>query len=146
MSVVLYVVGELQPAEGWGFQDAYMAVLGQTSRIVLASLIAYFAGEFSNSYVLAKMKIYTRGRWLWTRTIGSTIIGELVDTVLFVMIAFYRVLPAGLLISVAISNYVFKVGFEVIATPFTYMFVSYLKTHEREDVYDYDTNFNPFHG
>ena len=121
-----------------------MAILGQTPRIVFASLIAYFAGEFSNSYSLAKMKIFTQGRWLWTRTIGSTILGEFVDTVLFVLIAFYGVLPSSLLLSVAISNYIFKVGIEVLATPLTYTCVSFLKKHEKEDVYDYHTNFNPF--
>jgi uncharacterized integral membrane protein (TIGR00697 family) len=144
MSGVLFVVGRLQPAEGWELQNAYMAILGQTPRIVVASLIAYFAGEFSNSYVLAKMKIFTKGRWLWTRTIASTIIGELLDTLLFVMIAFYGVLPVALLVSVALSNYIFKVGFEVLATPLTYIGIAYLKKQEQEDVYDTDTNFNPF--
>jgi uncharacterized integral membrane protein (TIGR00697 family) len=92
------------------------------------------------------MKIFTQGRWLWTRTIASTIIGELLDTLLFVTIAFYGVLPFALLASVAISNYVFKVGFEVLATPLTYIGIAYLKKQEQEDVYDTDTNFNPFRG
>jgi uncharacterized integral membrane protein (TIGR00697 family) len=144
MSGILYLVGQLQPAEGWEHQAAYMAILGQTPRIVIASLIAYFSGEFSNSYTLAKMKIFTQGRWLWIRTIGSTIVGECVDTVLFVTIAFYEVLPLTLLLSVAISNYIFKVGFEAIATPLTYKCVAFLKKTEQEDVYDYQTDFNPF--
>ncbi|MBD3309262.1 queuosine precursor transporter [candidate division KSB3 bacterium] len=144
MSLVFALVGSLQPAEGWEHQEAYTAILGQTPRIVMASLIAYFAGEFSNSYSLAKLKIVTRGRWLWTRTIGSTIIGEGIDTVLFVMIAFYGVLPSSLLLAVSVSNYLFKVGFEVIATPLTYAVIGFLKRQEQEDVYDYHTNFNPF--
>ena len=144
MSFILYIVGELPPAEGWNNQESYMVILGQTPRIVIASLVAYFSGEFSNSYTLARMKIFTQGRWLWTRTIGSTIVGELVDTVLFVTIAFYGVLPPGLLLSVAVSNYIFKVGFEAIATPLTYKCVTFLKKAEQEDVYDYETDFNPF--
>ncbi len=144
MSVVFYLVGELRPAPDWTAQDAYMAILGQTPRIVIASLIAYFAGEFSNSYTLAKMKVATQGRWLWMRTIGSTIVGEFVDTGLFVLIAFYGVLPTSLLISVTVSNYIFKVGFEVLATPITYRVVNFLKKTEQEDYYDRQTNFNPF--
>jgi hypothetical protein len=111
---------------------------------VLASLLAYFAGEFSNSYTLAKMKLLTRGRWLWTRTIGSTVLGEGVDTALFVVIAFAGTLPGPLLGAVVVSNYVFKVGFEVVATPLTYVVVAALKRSEGVDVYDWDTNFNPF--
>jgi uncharacterized integral membrane protein (TIGR00697 family) len=144
MSLIFWIVGELKPAPDWTNQPAYMAILGQTPRIVIASLIAYFSGEFSNSYTLARMKMFTRGRWLWARTIGSTIVGELVDTVLFVLIAFYGVLTPGLLLSVAISNYIFKVGFEVVATPFTYQCVNFLKKAEQEDVFDYQTDFNPF--
>lgn len=144
MSLVLWMVGALKPAADWTNQDAYMAILGQTPRIVIASLIAFFAGEFSNSYTLAKMKILTNGRWLWMRTIGSTIIGEFADTILFTLIAFYGVLSPALLLSVAISNYVFKVGFETIATPLTYKIVAFLKKAEQEDVYDRHTNFNPF--
>ena len=144
MSVVFYLVGELRPAPDWTAQDAYMAILGQTPRIVIASLIAYFAGEFSNSYTLAKMKVATQGRWLWMRTIGSTIVGEFFDTGLFVLIAFYGVLPTSLLISVTVSNYIFKVGFEVLATPITYRVVNFLKKTEQEDYYDRQTNFNPF--
>jgi queuosine precursor transporter len=144
MSITLIIVGKLPPAADWGNQDAYNKILGLTPRIVIASLIAYFAGEFSNSFTLAKMKILTKGRWLWTRTIGSTIIGEGVDTLLFVGIAFLGVLPRDLLISVIISNYVFKVGFEAILTPLTYRVVRFLKRHEGVDTYDYGTNFNPF--
>jgi queuosine precursor transporter len=144
MAGVLALVGALPPAEGWEHQDAYEAILGVTPRIVLGSLIAYFAGEFSNSYVLAKMKIWTQGRWLWTRTIGSTLVGEGVDTLLFVLIAFGGALPWALLWSILISNYVFKVGLEAAMTPVTYRITNFLKRSENKDVYDIGTDFNPF--
>jgi len=144
MSLILSVVGALPPAAGWEHQQAYDTILGQTPRIVLASLIAFFAGEFSNSYVLARMKILTKGRWLWTRTIGSTVVGELVDTILFCVIAFLGNLPLALLWSIILSNYVFKVGVEVIFTPLTYRIVARLKSAERMDVFDIGTDFNPF--
>jgi uncharacterized integral membrane protein (TIGR00697 family) len=144
MAGVLTLVGALPPAEGWENQNAYEAILGTTPRIVLGSLIAYFAGEFSNSYTLAKMKILTQGRWLWTRTIGSTLVGEGVDTILFVTIAFAGTLPWPLFWTVIISNYIFKVGLEVAMTPVTYRITNRLKETENEDVYDIDTDFNPF--
>ena len=144
MSGVFALVGILPPAEGWDQQEAYQAILGVTPRIVLASLIAYLCGEFANSYTLAKMKLLTRGRWLWTRTIGSTLVGEGVDTALFVTIAFAGSIPWPLWYSVMISNYLFKCAFEIIATPLTYKVVNTLKHLENEDFYDYDTNFNPF--
>ena len=111
---------------------------------MLGSLIAYFAGEFSNSYTLAKMKVLTHGRWLWTRTIGSTLVGEGVDTVLFVTIAFAGTLPWPLFWSIIVSNYLFKVGLEAVMTPVTYRITNFLKREENEDVYDVDTDFNPF--
>ncbi len=144
MSGVLYVVGRLPPAEGWEYQEAYQAILGITPRIVLGSLIAYFAGEFSNSYVMAKMKIWSQGRWLWTRTIGSTLVGEGVDTLLFVTIAFAGTLPWSLFWSIVASNYVFKVALEAAMTPLTYRITSFLKRTEGVDVYDIGTDFNPF--
>ncbi len=144
MSVVFIVVGKLPPAEGWEHQDAFRAILLYTPRIVIASLIAYFAGEFTNSTILAKMKIWTKGRFLWTRTIGSTLAGEGVDTILFVLIAFVGTLPAGLIVAIIISNYIFKCGFEILATPGTYLVVRFLKTREGVDVYDHDTRFTPF--
>ncbi len=144
MAVVFAIVGALPPAEGWRGQEAYMTILGQTPRIVFGSLIAYFAGEFSNSYILAKMKVFTQGRWLWTRTIGSTIVGEGVDTLLFVLIAFYGLYAPSLLLSIIISNYLFKTGFEALVTPLTYLVVNTLKRVENEDYYDVDTDFNPF--
>jgi len=144
MSRILWLIGLAKPAQGWDLQDAYMTILGQTPRIAAASLIAYFSGEFSNSFILAKMKIITRGKWLWTRTIGSTIVGELIDTLLFCFIAFYGFYSNKLLLSIIISNYIFKVGLEVVMTPVTYQIVGFLKRKENEDYYDYKTNFNPF--
>src|SRR3989338_3858220 len=110
----------------------------------MASLCAYFAGEFSNAITLAKMKIWTEGKWLWTRTIGSTVGGEFVDTALFIVIAFYGVLPRELFLSVLFYNYFFKVGLEVVLTPVTVRVVHFLKREEQEDVYDRGTQFNPF--
>lgn len=144
MAVVFILVGKLPPAPGWENQAAYDAILGWVPRIVIASLIAYWAGEFSNSFVLAKMKILTKGKWLFTRTIGSTIIGQIVDTGLFCLIAFAGQIPASLLLTVILSNYIFKVGVEVIFTPITYAVVGFLKKKEQMDVYDRGTNFNPF--
>ena len=144
MSVIFIVVGKLPPASGWNNQTAYDAILGLTPRIVCASLIAYFFGEFSNSFVLAKMKIWTKGKWLWTRTIGSTVVGELVDSTIFIMIAFFGILPNALLLTLIISNYLFKTAVEILFTPITYKVVRFLKTRESEDYYDVNTNFNPF--
>lgn len=144
MSLIFIVVGKLPPAAGWNNQAAYDAILGLTPRIVCASLIAYFLGEFSNSFVLAKMKILTKGRWLWTRTIGSTVVGELVDSVIFIIIAFFGIFPNSLLLALIISNYIFKTAVEVLFTPITYKVVKFLKNKENEDYYDFDTNFNPF--
>jgi uncharacterized integral membrane protein (TIGR00697 family) len=144
MAGIFALVGALPPAEGWGNQEAYLAILGTTPRIVAGSLIAYFVGEFSNSYTLAKMKILTQGRWLWTRTIASTLVGEGIDTILFVTIAFAGTLPWPLFWSVIASNYVFKCGLEAAMTPVTYRITNFLKQAENEDVYDTDTDFNPF--
>jgi hypothetical protein len=144
MSLVFIVVGKLPSAPGWENQGAYDKILGLTPRIVIASLAAYFCGSFLNSFVLAKMKILTKGKWLWTRTIGSTIVGELVDSVIFIVIAFAGVLPGGLLITLVVSNYIFKTLVEVLFTPLTYKVVGFLKKNEQADIYDYQTNFNPF--
>ncbi|RME82476.1 MAG: VUT family protein [Caldilineae bacterium] len=142
------VVGSA-PANATAFgQAAYDAILGgvSTGAIIVASLVAYWAGEFSNSYVLARMKVLTGGRWLWTRTIGSTLVGEGVDTVLFVLIAtFLGVFPWSIALSLIVANYVFKVGIEVGFTPLTYALVNTLKRVENEDYFDRDTDFNPFH-
>ncbi len=143
-ALTLQVVVLAPPAADWELQAAFASVLGQTPRIVLGSVLAYAAGEFTNSYVLAKLKLATGGRWLWTRTIGSTLAGQAVDTALFLGIAFWGVLPDTLLLTIFISNYVFKVGVEVLFTPLTYAIVAWFKREEGADVYDYDTNFSPF--
>jgi queuosine precursor transporter len=143
-SFMAWVVVTLPPAAGWVHQDAYVIVFGQTPRIVIASLLAFFSGEFVNSYVLAKMKIITSGRFLWTRTIGSTIAGEAADSLIFYPIAFYGFWPSDLLITVMLTNYVLKVTWEVVATPLTYKVVGFLKQKEHEDYYDRSTNFTPF--
>ena len=143
-SFMSWVVVSLPPAVGWNDQRAYESVFGQTPRIVFASLAAFFAGEFANSYVLAKMKILTSGRHLWTRTIGSTIVGEGVDSLVFYPLAFLYVWESRLVVTVMISNYIIKVLWEVIVTPVTYQVVGFLKKAEQEDYYDYDTDFTPF--
>jgi queuosine precursor transporter len=144
MSVVFMIVGALPPSPDWPNQAAYDAILGLTPRIVIASLTAYFLGEFVNSFILAKMKILTKGKHLWTRTIGSTLGGEFVDTAIFVGVAFWGVLPNEILPAILISNFVFKTMVEVFFTPVTYAVVKFLKRAEEVDHYDYDTNFNPF--
>ena len=141
--------------EGFTRNDAFALILGQTPRIVLASLLAYFAGEFSNSVILAKMKVATKGRWLWARTIGSTLVGQAMDTGIFVVVAFgitlpiaafapETALPSELLWTLFASNYLFKVGVEVLFTPLTYAIVNFLKQAEQTDYYDRETRFNPF--
>lgn len=144
MALVFIIVGKLPAAPGWNNQAAYDTILGLTPRIVVASLIAYFSGEFSNSFILAKMKIWTKGKMLWTRTIGSTVVGELVDSALFIVIAFFGVLPNSLLMTLIVSNYIFKTGVEILFTPITYKVIAFLKKNESEDYYDIGTNFNPF--
>jgi uncharacterized integral membrane protein (TIGR00697 family) len=144
MAVTFLAVGALPAAGDWQYQGAFDAILGTTPRIVAASLAAYWAGEFSNSVVLARMKVKTRGRWLWTRTIGSTLVGQLIDTGLFVGIAFAGVLEAGLLFKVVLSNYIFKCGVEIVFTPVTYGMTGFLKRTEGVDYYDRGTRFNPF--
>ena len=143
-SLMSFVVLALPPAADWAGQAAYQSVFGQTPRIVLASMAAFFVGELSNSYVLAKMKIRTKGRFLWLRTIGSTIIGEGVDSIVFYPVAFFGVWSNNLLIEVLISNYLIKVGWEALVTPVTYKVVAFLKRAESEDYYDYGTDFTPF--
>ena len=143
-SFMSWVVVSLPPAEGWNDQRAYMAVFGQTPRIVFASLTAFFVGEFANSYVLAKMKVKTSGRHLWMRTIGSTIIGEAVDSAVFYPVAFLGVWETNLVVTVMMSNYMIKVLWEAFVTPVTYKVVGFLKRAEQEDYYDIDTDFTPF--
>ena len=124
-------------------QQSYQAVFGLTPRILAASFLAYLCGEFLNSYVLARMKIFTRGRYLWTRTIGSTLVGQLADSSIFITLAFYGNIPSSALIQVIVTQWLIKSAYESVVTPFTYAIVNYLKRVENEDHYDYGTNFNP---
>ena len=152
MSISLWLVARLPGEAYWQAnvgQAQFDAVLGGVSSgaIVLASLIAYFGGEFSNSFVLAKMKILTQGRWLWMRTIGSTLVGEGLDSLLFVSLATVFNVPGfvpEIWLTLVLTNYLFKVAMEAVMTPVTYKVVNWLKKTEQEDYYDYDTDFNPF--
>ncbi|HMM71730.1 MAG TPA: queuosine precursor transporter [Rhodocyclaceae bacterium] len=145
-SFMAWVVVHLPPAPGWPHQQAYEIAFGSTWRIVAASLIAFFCGEFVNSFVLAKMKVWMAGRRLWMRTIGSTLFGEGVDSMLFYPLAFYGagVIPDELLPKLMLSQFVVKVAVEVVFTPVTYSVVGWLKRVEHEDYYDRHTNFTPF--
>jgi hypothetical protein len=145
-SFMAAVVVALPPAPFWQHQGAYEIAFGSTWRIVAASMVAYFCGEFVNSYVLARMKILTAGKWLWTRTIGSTVVGEAVDSALFYPLAFYGsgIIPDDKLPLVMLAQFVAKVAVEVAFTPVTYKVVGWLKRVEREDYYDRKTDFNPF--
>jgi len=139
-----WVVLAFEPAPGWQGQPALEAVFRQTPRIVLASLVAYWAGEFCNSYVMARMKVGSEGRRLWTRTIGSTVVGQAVDSLIFCPVAFLGVWPDALVVQVMVANYFLQVGWEAVVTPFTYLAVNFLKRAEGEDYYDRDTDFTPF--
>jgi len=153
LSAVVFAVVRALPGEAqwqnYAGQNAYEAILGGMSSggIVLASLAGYWAGEFSNSFVLAKMKIWSRGRFLWTRTIGSTLVRELVDTAAFMVVAtLFGVFLPSLFVSLLVTNYLFKCAIETLMTPVTYIFVNALKHSEAVDHFDYNTNFNPFQG
>jgi queuosine precursor transporter len=139
-----WVVIHLPADPKWKNQAAFEAVFGNAPRIVLASIVAFFAGEFVNSFVLAKIKIQTAGRWLWMRTIGSTMVGEAADSLIFYPVAFLGIWERDRLVQVLITNYCLKVGWEVIATPLTYKVVGFLKRAEDEDYYDIGTDFTPF--
>jgi queuosine precursor transporter len=145
-SLMAAVVVTLPPAPFWKNQPAYEIAFGTTWRIAGASMVAYFCGEFANSFVLAKMKIFTAGRWLWTRTIGSTIVGEAVDSAIFYPLAFYDsgLIPNEVLGGIMLAQFVGKVAVEVVFTPVTYAVVGFLKRAESEDYYDRTTDFNPF--
>ena len=144
MAAMAWVVVALPPAESWTGQAAYEQVFGQVPRIVLASIVAFWAGEFVNSYVLAKMKIWTRGRHLWTRTIGSTVAGQGVDSLIFYPLAFWGVWDGETLLVVLLTQWALKVGWEAALTPVTYAVVGFLKRREGLDVYDEGTDFTPF--
>ena len=144
MVAYLYFVQILPAAPFWQNQAAYEVILGTLPRVVLGSICAYFAGEFSNSYVLSKMKIWSNGKHLWMRTIGSTVVGEGVDTIIFITVAFTGILPVAALFATGLSVYLFKVIYEVVATPLTYLIVNRLKRAEGIDVYDRGISYNPF--
>ena len=146
MVFMSFVVVKLPPDAGWTGQAAYESVFGQVPRIVLASILAFWAGEFANSFVLAKMKVWTQGRHLWSRTIGSTIVGQGVDSLLFYPLAFYGApdWPVEAMLMVMASQFILKVSWEVLLTPVTYAVVGFLKRREGVDVFDTDTDFTPF--
>ena len=144
MALFYSLVLILPSASFWHDQEAFSVVLGQVPRTVAATIAGYFAGEFTNSFIMAKLKIYTSGRFLWVRTIGSTIAGEGVDTILFIVIAFAGIMPGNELFRSIPAVYIFKVAYEILATPLTYSIVRFLKRKEGIDIYDYETNFSPF--
>jgi len=144
-SIVATVIVHLPPSQSSrAAQPAVEAIFGNTPRIVVASISGFLCGTFVNSYVLAKMKIWTRGRWLWTRIVGSTLCGELVDSVIFYFLAFYGRIPQAHLVAIMFTQYSLKCGWEFIAAPATYRIVAFLKKAEHEDYYDIGTNFTPF--
>ena len=144
LAVVAIWLGQVLPAASfWEGQAAYERILGYTPRLLAASFAAYLAGEFTNSFVLAKMKIATDGRWLWTRTIGSTLAGQAIDSAIFISLAFAGTIPPAMLLFTAMTQWLVKSAYEAIVTPFTYWMVNFLKKREGIDVYDRDTRFNP---
>jgi queuosine precursor transporter len=146
MAFMAWVVVALPPASGWPHQGAYEAVFGNSWRIVLASMIAFWAGEFANSFVLARMKVWTQGRMLWARTIGSTFVGQGLDSLIFYPLAFWGLAgwPPELLFQVVISQWLIKTAWEALLTPVTYAVVGWLKRREGVDLFDTDTDFSPF--
>lgn len=144
VTVIAIWLGQVLPAASfWDGQAAYERILGSTPRILVASFLAYLVGEFANAFVLAKMKIATRGRWLWTRTIGSTLVGQGLDSLVFITLAFVGTIPLAGLASAIVTQWLAKSLYEAAATPATYWVVNFLKRQEGMDVYDYETDFNP---
>jgi uncharacterized integral membrane protein (TIGR00697 family) len=144
LSVMSLLCVKLPPAPEWHNQQAFETVFYTVPRLVIASLAAYWCGEFANSFTLAKMKLITKGRYLWVRTIGSTVVGQAVDSTLVMFIGFYGIVPVDTIIRLIISGYIAKVVYEGVMTPLTYAVVNFLKRKERVDHFDYDTDFNPF--
>ncbi len=144
MAFMAFVVVHLPPAQGWGGQAAYEAVFADLWRLALASITAFWVGELANSFVLARMKVITQGRMLWARTIGSTVVGQAFDSLIFYPLAFYGVWSNAQILTVMITNWLLKVTWEAVLTPVTYKVVGALKRHEGLDVYDEGTNFTPF--
>lgn len=145
MAIMGLITVALPPAPDWPNQKAFATVFEFVPRLVIASLIAYWAGEFANSYTLAKMKILTRGRFLWSRTIGSTVVGQAVDSIVVMFVAFGGTLPVVDILNLILSGYLGKVIYETVMTPATYAVVGFLKRKEHVDTYDYGTDFSPFH-
>jgi len=143
-SIMSFIIVKLPPAPGWEGQEAYALIFGQVPRIVLASLIAFFTGEMINAYVMAQMKIWTKGRHLWTRTIGSTVVGQGADSLIFYPVAFYGIWENDVLLIVMFSNFLIKVSWEAILTPVTYQIVGFLKKIENVEIFDDKTDFSPF--
>ena len=142
--VAAIALAQLLPAAGfWDGQAAFERILGAAPRLLLASFVAYLVGEFANAYVLAKMKIATKGRWLWTRTIGSTVVGQALDSAVFITLAFAGIIPFGGLVTAIVTQWLAKCAYEALATPLTYLVVGFLKRREQLDVYDRNTRFNP---
>jgi queuosine precursor transporter len=142
--VVAVWLGQILPAASfWDGQAAYERILGYTPRLLVASFLAYLVGEFANAFVLAKMKIATNGRWLWTRTIGSTLVGQALDSAVFITLAFAGTIPDSMLVASVVTQWLVKSGYEALVTPFTYWIVGFLKKREGLDVYDRETRFNP---
>lgn len=144
MALLGVIIVALPAAPDWPNQQAFATVFGVVPRLVIASLIAYWCGEFANSFTLAKMKIFTKGRYLWTRTVGSTVVGQAVDTTVLMIVAFGGSLSMATIINLILSGYLFKVVYEVLATPLTYAIVGFLKRTEGIDTFDYKTRFTPF--
>lgn len=144
MSLFYWLAEILPAAPFWNNQNAFQLILGQAPRIALASLVAYWVGEFANSYVLSRMKIWTEGRYLWTRTIGSTVVGQAIDTVVFNLVAFAGLFSIPNLLNIIGTGYILKVLYEVLATPLTYKAVGFLKKSENIDTYDRGINYSPF--
>ncbi len=141
--VAIWIAQVLPAASFWDGQRAYERILGYTPRILMASFLAYLVGEFANSFVLAKLKIATQGRWLWMRTIGSTLVGQGLDSVVFIALAFAGTLPVQALTLAIVTQWLAKSAYEAAATPFTYLVVNFLKRREGIDTYDFETRFNP---
>ena len=146
MSGNIYMISSLPSHEEWIYQKDFDNILLQMPRLAIASLVAYFAGEYTNSVVLSKMKVLTKGKHLWMRTIGSTLVGEGLDSILFVLIAFTGLYSTGVLFNIMLSNYLFKTLIEVFFTPITYKIISFVKQKENLDVYDYNIQYNPLLG
>jgi uncharacterized integral membrane protein (TIGR00697 family) len=145
IAVVAIWLGQILPAASfWDGQAAYERILGYTPRLLVASFLAYLVGEFTNSFVMAKMKIATKGRWLWARTIGSTLVGQGLDSMVFMTLAFVGTIPLTVLAGAIMVQWLFKSAYEAIATPLTYGVVNFLKKRDGLDVFDTDTRFNPF--